>query len=125
MKTSWIVATASAALAGLLIAGSSKKALQIIVTTTVTTPRNTTFGYVFPAGLPHFFKGTTFIPAVVSTSLDEGWHTPGLVRTIFFQDGSTSQESLLTVIAPASFSYKNDLFTALAPQLLLKRLESE
>jgi hypothetical protein len=97
---------------------------DIRVSALLPAPRQAVFEYVFPAGLARFFPGTTFIPAVVGTSLEAGWHTPGLVRTVFFRDGSTSQETLLSVTAPTSFTYRNDRFTARAPRLLLRRLES-
>ena len=47
------------------------------------------------------------------------------MRTITFADGTTSQESLLTVQAPTSFSYKNEHFTSLPMRLLLQRLADE
>jgi hypothetical protein len=71
------------------------------------------------------FRGTTLIPAIVDTSIKEGWNKPGLMRTITFADGTTSQESLLTVLPPTSFSYKNEHFTSLPLRLLLQRLEGE
>ena len=65
------------------------------------------------------------IPAIVDTSIKEGWNRAGLTRTVYFKDGSTSQETLLTVHAPASFSYKNEHFTSKVLTILLKRLEGE
>ena len=73
----------------------------------------------------HIFRGNAIIPAIVDTSIKEGWNKPGLTRTVTFKDGSTSQESLLTVDAPVSFSYKNETFTSKVLAILLKRLEGE
>jgi hypothetical protein len=47
------------------------------------------------------------------------------VRTITFADGTTSQESLLSVVPPTSFSYKNEHFTSLPLWSLLQSLEDE
>ncbi|MDO1449723.1 SRPBCC family protein [Rhodocytophaga aerolata] len=65
------------------------------------------------------------IPAIIDTSVKQGWNKAGLQRTVYFKDGSTSQETLLTVHEPTSFSYKNEHFTSRALSALLKRLEGE
>ena len=83
------------------------------------------FNYIAPINLMHIFRGNAMIPAIVDTSVKEGWNKAGLKRTVFFKDGSTSQESLLTVNAPVSFSYKNENFTSKVLAALLKRLEGE
>jgi ribosome-associated toxin RatA of RatAB toxin-antitoxin module len=83
------------------------------------------FHYIAPINLMHIFRGNAMIPAIVDTSVKEGWNKAGLKRTVFFKDGSTSQESLLTVNTPVSFSYKNENFTSKVLAALLKRLEGE
>lgn len=83
------------------------------------------FNYIAPINLMHILRGNAMIPAIVDTSVKQGWNKAGLQRTVYFADGSTSQESLLTVNAPTSFSYKNEQFTSKVLSTLLKRLEGE
>jgi hypothetical protein len=83
------------------------------------------FHYIAPINLMHILRGNAMIPAIVDTSIKEGWNRAGLTRTVFFKDGSTSEESLLTVQAPRSFSYRNEHFTSKVLAFLLKRLEGE
>lgn len=83
------------------------------------------FNYIAPINLMHIFRGNALIPAIIDTSVKEGWNKTGLTRTVYFKDGSTSQESLLTVNAPVSFSYKNEHFTSKVLATLLERLEGE
>lgn len=73
----------------------------------------------------HIFRGTARISAIVDTSIKAGWTTAGLVRTISFKDGSTSQETLLTMNPPTAFSYKNEHFTSPVLSVLLRRIEGE
>ena len=83
------------------------------------------FNYIAPINLMHIFRGNALIPAIVDTSVKQGWNKAGLQRTVHFKDGSTSQESLLTVDAPTSFSYRNENFTSKALASLVQRLEGE
>jgi len=92
---------------------------------TVNSQIDTAFNYIAPINLMHIFRGNAMIPAIVDTSVKEGWNKAGMVRTVYFKDGSTSQESLLTVEAPTSFSYKNEHFTSKVLASLLKRMEGE
>ena len=98
---------------------------QTTVIMTIKSSIDTTFNYIAPINLMHIFWGTGLIPGIVDTSIKEGWNKPGLVRIIHFEDGSTSQESLLTMNSPTSFSYKNDQFTTPMLKFLLKRIEGE
>jgi hypothetical protein len=129
MKRSSLVTVAlGAGVAGFLWVRSSKKdkkAPKITVRATVDAPIATVFDYIVPVNLMRIFRGTTLIPAIVDTSIKEGWNKPGLIRTITFADGTTSQESLLTVLPPTSFSYKNEHFTSLPLRLLLQQLDGE
>ncbi|MFD1875491.1 SRPBCC family protein [Hymenobacter bucti] len=123
--SSWLMVALGAGVAGLLVARSSKKVPQTTVSAIVDAPLAATFDYIVPVDLTRIFLGTVLIPAIVDMSIKDGWNKPGLVRTITFADGSTSQESLLTVRAPTSFSYQNEGFTSLPLRLLLQRLEGE
>jgi len=98
---------------------------EVTVVVTVNANIETVFNYIPPVNLMHILRGNVLIPAVVDTSIKEGWNKAGLTRTVFFQDGSTSWETLLTVDAPYSFSYKNEHFTSKVLVALLKRLEGE
>jgi len=95
------------------------------ITITINAQIDKAFNYIAPINLMHIFRGNAMIPAITDTSVKEGWNKAGLTRTVFFKDGSTSQESLLTVNAPVSFSYKNENFTSKILSALLKRLEGE
>ena len=83
------------------------------------------FNYIVPINLTHIFRGNALIPAIIDATIKQGWNKAGLQRTVYFADGSTSQESLLTVNAPASFSYKNEHFTSKVLSSLVKRVEGE
>ncbi|WP_429401487.1 SRPBCC family protein [Mucilaginibacter lappiensis] len=98
---------------------------EITVVVTIDSPIDQAFNYIAPINLMHIFRGNAMIPAIVDTSVKAGWNKAGLQRTVYFADGSTSQESLLTVNAPTSFSYKNEHFTSKVLSALLKRLEGE
>lgn len=98
---------------------------ETTIVMTVNSQIDRAFNYIAPINLMHIFRGSAMIPAIVDTSVKQGWNKAGLSRTIYFKDGSTSQESLLTVEIPTSFSYKNEHFTSKVLALLLKRLEGE
>jgi hypothetical protein len=102
-----------------------KKYPETKIVITINARIDKAFNYIAPINLMHIFRGNAMIPAIVDTSVKEGWNKAGLTRTIYFKDGSTSQESLLTVNAPVSFSYKNEHFTSKVLSALLKRLEGE
>ena len=104
---------------------STKIFLETTVIMTVNSQIDKVFNYIAPINLMHIFRGSALIPAIIDTSIKEGWNKAGLVRTIYFKDGSTSQESLITMEAPKSFSYKNDHFTSKVLGFLLKRLEGK
>jgi hypothetical protein len=101
--------------------GSSKYP-QTTVVTTINVPVDISFDYIVPVDLSRIFKGYKFIAGINRTSIKEGWRKPGLTRTIFFEDGTTSRETLLTVIPPTSFSYKNEEFTSTL-RFLTERIE--
>lgn len=103
----------------------SNKNPEITVTVIIDSQIERAFNYIAPINLMHIFRGNAIIPAIVDTSVKQGWNKAGLKRTVHFADGSTSQESLLTVYAPTSFSYKNEHFTSKVLSALLKRIEGE
>jgi hypothetical protein len=104
---------------------TTPKNAEITVAMTINSAIDQAFKYIAPINLMHIFRGNAMIPAIVDTSVKQGWNKAGLQRTVHFADGSTSQESLLTLNAPTSFSYKNKHFTSRVLSALLKRLEGE
>lgn len=98
---------------------------EITVGVTIDSSIDQAFNYIAPINLMHIFRGNTLIPAIVDTSVKQDWNKAGLQRTVYFADSSTSQERLLTVNAPTSFSYKNEHFTSKVLSALLQRLEGE
>jgi len=103
----------------------SKNYPETKIVITINAQIDKAFKYIAPVNLMHIFRGNAMIPAIVDTSVKEGWNKAGLTRTVYFKDGSTSRESLLTVKTPVSFSYKNENFTSKVLAALLKRLEGE
>jgi Polyketide cyclase / dehydrase and lipid transport len=93
------------------------------VTTIVDAPVDTAFDYIVPVDLRTIFKGYRLLPGVKHTSITDGWTKPGLTRTVTLTDGSSSTETLLTVVPHQSFSYKNENFTAAFLRLLMIRME--
>ncbi|SHH48029.1 Polyketide cyclase / dehydrase and lipid transport [Chryseolinea serpens] len=104
---------------------ASNKYPQTVVVMTINAPAGEAFDYIAPIYLPHIFPGTALIPAIVDTSVNEGWNKAGLSRTVYFKDGTTSKETLLTYNEPVSFSYKNEQFTSKMLGALMIRLEGE
>lgn len=125
MKNTLTGIAAGAGVIGVDSANHSRKNPQTVVEMTVNAPIETAFHYIAPINLMHIFRSTALIPAIVDTSIKEGWNKAGLSRTIYFKDGSTSQETLLTMEPPTAFSYKNEGFTSLVLKSLLSRLEGE
>ncbi len=70
-----------------------------------------TFEYIVPMDLEHIFERYKNIPAVDSTSNKEPWYQPGMTRTVYFDDGTSSEETLLTVTPHVGFTYKVNGFT--------------
>jgi len=103
----------------------SNKNPEITEVITTNSQIDKAFNYIAPINLMHILRGNAMIPAIIDTSVKQGWNKAGIQRTVYFADGSTSQESLLTVDAPTSFSYKNEHFTSKILSTLLKRLEGE
>ena len=63
------------------------------------------FEYMVPMDLEHIFNMSyKMIPQIDSTSNEAAWFTPGMSRVIYFNDGSTSQEELLSVRPSSGFT---------------------
>lgn len=69
------------------------------------------FEYIVPMDLEHIFHPYKNIPGIDSTNNKEAWYKPGLHRTVYFDDGSTSEEYLLSVSPHSGFTYKVNTFT--------------
>ena len=109
---------------GFTFAQNTGKTAQIKVIMTINAPIDSAFNYIVPIDLPHIFKRYKNLPAVVKTNETEKWLKGGLTRTVFFDDGSTSKESLLTVVPNTSFSYKIENFTSQL-RFLAKQIEGD
>ena len=109
---------------GIAVAQNDKKYPQTQVIMTINAPIDTAFNYIVPVDLAHIFKRYKRFPAITKTNETEKWIKGGLTRTVFFEDGSTSKETLLTVVLHQSFSYKIENFTSQL-RFLAKRIEGD
>ena len=91
---------------------------------TIKAPVDRAFNYIVPVDLSHIFKRYENFPAIIRTDEKEKWEKAGLKRTVYFEDGSTSEETLLTVVPPSSFSYRIENFTS-SLRFLAKRIEGD
>ena len=98
----------------LLAAVAQTKAVppRVVMKAVIHAPIERVFAHIVPVDLTHIFKKHKRLPAVVGASVQTGWTTPGLVRTVYFEDGTTAREHLLTVVGPTSFSYQITQFTS-------------
>ena len=125
MKKLLGAAAVGSGLIALYTVSKNKKNPENTLTMIINSSIDKVFNYVLPINLTHIFRGSMIIPAIINTSIKEGWDHAGLVRTLYFKGGSTSRESLLTMSAPKSFSYKNDRFTSPLFRSLIESLEGE
>lgn len=109
---------------GFAFAQDTKNVPRTKVVMIINAPIDSTFNYIVPVDLSHIFKRYKRFPAITKTNETEKWNKSGLNRTVFFEDGSTSQESLLTVVPHTSFSYKIEKFTSQL-RFLAKRIEGD
>jgi hypothetical protein len=109
---------------GFTFAQNTGKVAQTKVIMTINAPIDSAFNYIVPIDLSRIFKRYKGLPAIVKTNETEKWIKGGLTRTVFFDDGSTSNESLLTVVPNTSFSYKIENFTSQL-RFLAKRIEGD
>lgn len=124
MTTFWITLILTIGFAGIAYAQGKRNVPQTKVVMTINAPTDSAFNYIVPVDLSHIFKKYGSIAGIKSTSIKEGWTRPGLVRTVYFEDGSTSKETLLTVVPHASFSYRIEDFTSQL-RFLAKRIEGD
>jgi hypothetical protein len=109
---------------GIAIAQSGKKFPQTKIVMTINAPIDSAFNYIVPVELSHIFKKYKNLPAITKTDEKEKWFKAGLTRTVYFEDGSTSKETLLTVVPNTSFSYRIENFTSQL-RFLAKRIEGD
>lgn len=109
---------------GITFAQSNKKFPQTKIVMTINAPIDSAFNYIVPVELSHIFKKHKNLPAIIKTDEKEKWFKAGLTRTVYFEDGSTSKETLLTVVPHTSFSYRIEDFTSQL-RFLAKRIEGD
>ena len=120
--TNWTTLALTIGVGGFAQATAAKPAPQVTVTVLITAPIDKAFNYIVPVDLAHIFKRYKRLPGVLKTDETETWIKSGLTRTVFFDDGSTARETLLSVVDPASFSYKIENFTS-PLRFLARRIE--
>ena len=106
------------------LAQNSKKYPQTKVIMTINAPIDSCFNYIIPVDLSRIFKKYKNLPAIIKTDETEKWIKAGLTRTVYFEDSSTSKETLMTVVPHSSFSYKIENFTSQL-RFLAKRIEGD
>ncbi|TJY67175.1 SRPBCC family protein [Sphingobacterium alkalisoli] len=111
-------------IAGIALAQNSKKYPQTKIVMTINAPIDAAFNYIVPVDLSHIFKRHKNLPAIIKTDETEKWIKAGMTRTVYFEDGSTSKEKLLTVVPHTSFSYQIEDFTSQL-RFLAKRIEGD
>ena len=98
--------------------------LRIVVETEIDASIEKSFEYIVPVELSHIFKRYKKLPAIVKTSNQDPWYKAGMHRRVFFEDGNTAEEYLLSVHPHTSFSYKIEGFTS-ALRHLTRRIEGK
>lgn len=124
MTTFLMTITLTIGISGIAFAQSSKKFPQTKIVMTINAPIDGAFNYIVPVELSHIFKKYKNLSAILKTDEKEKWFKAGLTRTVYFEDGSTSKETLLTVIPNTSFSYRIEDFTSQL-RFLAKRIEGD
>ncbi|HET8861208.1 SRPBCC family protein [Marivirga sp.] len=124
MTSIWITLTLIFSLTGIAFAQKAKNYRHVKVNITIDATVESAFNYIVPVDLSHIFKGYKNLPAIVNTDEKEKWIKPGLTRTVYFEDGTTAREKLLTVVPHTSFSYESDNFTSKL-RFLAKRIEGD
>lgn len=109
---------------GVTLAQSSKKFPQTKVIMTINAPIDSAFNYIVPVELSHIFKKHKNLPGIIKTDEKEKWFKAGLTRTVYFEDGSTSKETLLTVVPHTAFTYSIQDFTSQL-RFLATRIEGD
>ena len=82
------------------------------VTRTINRPVSEVFKYIVPVDIPHIFPRQGAAPGVVANTVTADWGTPGQQRVTTFDDDSTLDETLVSVVPNKSFSYLIENFTS-------------
>ncbi len=122
MKTELLMIGLLASLSESVTAQKTKGYPQVTVERIIKAPIEVSFDYIVPVDLSHIFRGYKKFAAIKKTDETEKWIKAGLNRTVYFEDGTTAQETLLTVVPNISFSYKIEGFTSQL-RFLAKRIE--
>ena len=101
----------------------SSGAVVAKVTRTINRPVSTVFNYIVPVDIPHIFPRQGNAPGVVANTVTTDWGTPGQKRVTRFDDDSTIDETLLSVVPDKSFSYLIENFTSPAMKGVVDRIE--
>ena len=101
----------------------SSQAVVAKVTRTINQPISAVFKYIVPVDIPHIFPRQGAAPGVVANTVTTEWGTAGQQRVTTFDDGSTIDETLLTVVEDKSFSYLIENFTSPAMKGVVDRIE--
>ncbi len=107
-----------------IMAQNKNNHLTAIAEITVKASTKESFEYIVPVDLTHIFKGYKSFAPITKTSIKDGWNKAGLERTVYFGDGTTAKEKLLTVEPNSSFSYHVFDFTSQLRHLA-KRIEGD
>jgi hypothetical protein len=124
MTTFWIALVLTIGFSGFAYAQSKKKVPEVKINMIINAPIDSSYNYILPVDLTHIFKRYKRFPAIVRTNETEFWNKAELTRTVFFEDGTTAQETMLSVIPSKSFSYKIEKFTSPLKNLA-KKVEGE
>lgn len=124
MTTIWITLAFMLGIPGIAFAQKGNNYPSVKVSITIDAPIDSAFNYIVPVDLSHIFKRHKNLPAIIKTDEREKWIKPGLTRTVYFEDGTTAREKLLTVVPQTSFSYEIDDFTSQL-RFLAKRIEGD
>lgn len=123
MTTFWLTLSLTIGVVGLASA-QDKNIPQVKIIMTIKSPTDSAFNFIVPVKLSRIFKKYKRFPAITKTNETELWNKAGLTRTVYFEDGTTAQESLISVKLNESFSYKIENFTS-SLRKLAKRIEGE
>jgi hypothetical protein len=124
MTTIWITLVFTIGISGFAYAQSNKKVPEVKISMIINASIDSAFNYILPVDLTHIFKRYKRFPAIIKTNETEFWNKPGLNRTVFFEDGTTAQESMLSVVPLKSFSYRIEKFTSPLKRLA-KQIDGE
>jgi hypothetical protein len=123
MTTFWLTLGLMIGIFGLAFS-QDNKIPQVKIVMTIKSPTDSAFAYIVPVKLAHIFKRYKRFPAITKTNETELWYRAGLTRTVYFEDGTTAQESLISFKPSESFSYKIENFTS-SLRKLAKQIEGE